>query len=86
MITVELEKEDLINLICGTEPSARTCCDLAKINYMRDTGNGWNCGWEWRRDALAAHDETRLFLLYKVVTGKIKDQNHNENVINFNTK
>jgi hypothetical protein len=50
LITMNLEKEDLIHLIMGTKPkSMEGCQKLVRRGVMDFTGNQWNPDWEWNR-------------------------------------
>jgi hypothetical protein len=64
-MTVNLSKQDLINLVKGVKPkSMGVCDDYTKKGLMKFTGNQWNEDWDWVTDELDKMSEEELFNLY----------------------
>lgn len=70
MINVDLEKNDIVNLLCGFSPNLSQSEQLEKAGFMENTGNGWSVGWKWKRETLNQMDENILFHLYVLLSRK----------------
>jgi hypothetical protein len=65
---LDLDREDIINLICGhPRPSMADCEKLKEAGWMRWTGNQWNESWEWNRGVLRTLSEDGLVGVYYAV-------------------
>jgi len=66
VMSVELTKQDLINLLRGTKPDSMQECDnLTKAGYMEFCGNQHNEDWRWKEDKLQTLSEEELWNLYQ---------------------
>lgn len=67
-MTVELDRNDLINMVCGTSPSIENCIKYTETNWMVFTGNQHNPEWKWNRKIFndPAFTDDVLFWLYNL--------------------
>jgi hypothetical protein len=66
MMNVNLEKQDIINMLCGYKPNIQQCQQLEKAGFMKYTG-GFVDEWEWKNGALDLMDENMLLHLYMLL-------------------
>lgn len=72
-MTVTLEKEDILNLICGTTGVIELDgIPLRESSFFKFKGNQWNEDWEWDREFLSNLDERMLWNFYQLL--KIEKQ------------
>lgn len=58
-VMVVMERDDLVNLICGVQPS------YALFSELKDYGTFYdNRGWEWKKGALKCVDDGVLLDMY----------------------
>jgi hypothetical protein len=67
-VQYELAKEDLINMICGTQPTMEQCTELTSNGIMEFCGNQHNPDWKFDREMLDTFSEIDLFSLYNEIT------------------
>ena len=67
---VELEKSDIINMICGVNPDYSQIKKLEEMGFGEYTGgfaNDWR--WQWKEaKCWKEHTEEQLYNLYKELT------------------
>lgn len=68
MITLDLEKDDLINLVAGTNPDPNLSQAYSDVGYMINTGGSWGCSFKWDRKVLSDCSEEQLMRIYKSAT------------------
>lgn len=63
-MTLELDKNDLVNLVYGTSPSIEECDENERRGWMCYCGNQHNPEWKWNKTKLNEFSESDLWWLY----------------------
>lgn len=69
---IELDRNDLINMVCGTSPDIHKCIEYENLGWMVLTGNQHNPQWMWNRKTFddPTFTEDALYWLYNLHKNK----------------
>ena len=70
MLVIQLEKEDLVRLVMGSDPDFDDIGKFQKQGFGHHHG-GFNDRWDWDEDALMELEEETLVDLYSMMRGKL---------------